>query len=89
MYKMVGQEIKSSKVHSFKRSAQVITMAKDKVKQQAGKLQVFDPQDLFNKLILLALVLTSGGGDGLPISLTKIINHGICTLSVPRQPIRD
>ena len=49
-------------------------MAKDKVKQQAGELQVFDPQDLFNRLISLALVLTSGGGDGLPISLTKIIS---------------
>ena len=31
--------------------------------------QVFDPHDLFNRLISLALVLTSGGGDGLPISL--------------------
>ena len=60
---------------SFKRSAQVITMAKDKVKQQAGKLQVFDPQNLFNRLISLALVLTSGGGDGLPISLTKIVGY--------------
>ena len=50
-------------------------MAKDKVKQQAGKLQVFDPQDLFNRLISLALVLTSGGGDGLPISLTKIMGY--------------
>ena len=60
---------------SFKRSAQVITMAKDKVKQQAGELQVFDPQDLFNRLISLALVLTSGGGDGLPISLTKIMGY--------------
>ena len=50
-------------------------MAKDKVKQQAGKLQVFDPQNLFNRLILLALVLTSGGGDGLPISLTKIMGY--------------
>ena len=60
---------------SFKRSAQFITMAKDKVKQQAGKLQVFDPQVLFNKLISLALVLTSGGGDGLPISLTKIMGY--------------
>ena len=46
-----------------------------KVKQQAGKLQVFDPQDLFNRLISLALVLTSGGGDGLPISLTKIMGY--------------
>ena len=50
-------------------------MAKDKVKQQAGKLQVFDPQDLFNRLISLALVLTAGGGDGLPISLTKIMGY--------------
>ena len=50
-------------------------MAKDKVKQQAGKLQVFDPQDLFNRLISLALVLTSEGGDGLPISLTKIMGY--------------
>ena len=50
-------------------------MAKDKVKQQAGELQVFDPQDLFNRLISLALVLTSGGGDGLPISLTKIMGY--------------
>ena len=50
-------------------------MAKDKVKQQAGKLQVFDPQNLFNRLISLALVLTSGGGDGLPISLTKIMGY--------------
>ena len=50
-------------------------MAKDKVKQQAGKLQVFDPQDLFNRLISLALVLTSGGGEGLPISLTKIMGY--------------
>ena len=46
-------------------------MAKDKVKQQAGKLQVFDPQDLFNRLISLA----PGGGDGLPISLTKIMGY--------------
>ena len=50
-------------------------MAKDKVKQQAGKLQVIDPQNLFNRLISLALVLTSGGGDGLPISLTKIMGY--------------
>ena len=50
-------------------------MAKDKVKQQAEKLQVFDPQDLFNRLISLALVLTSGGGDRLPISLTKIMGY--------------
>ena len=50
-------------------------MAKDKVKQQAGELQVFDPQNLFNRLISLALVLTSGGGDGLPISLTKIMGY--------------
>ena len=42
-------------------------MAKDKVKQQAGKLQVFDPQD--------RRPLTSGGGDGLPISLTKIMGY--------------
>ena len=46
-----------------------------KVKQQAGKLQVFDPQDLFNRLISLVPVLTSGGGDGLPISLTKIMGY--------------
>ena len=39
------------------------------------KLQVVDPQDLFNRLISLALVLTSGGGDGLPISLTKIMGY--------------
>ena len=58
---------------SFKRSAQVIT--KDKVKRQDEKLQVVDPQDLFNRLISLALVLTSGGGDGLPISLTKIMGY--------------
>ena len=37
--------------------------------------QVFDPHDLFNRLISLALVLTSGGGDGLPISLTKIMGY--------------
>ena len=40
MDKMVGQEIKSSN--------QVITMAKEKVKRQDRKLQVVDPQDLFN-----------------------------------------
>ena len=50
-------------------------MAENKVKQQAEKLQVFDPQDLFNRLISLALVLTSGGGDGLPTSLTKIMGY--------------
>ena len=50
-------------------------MAKDKVKWQDEKLQVVDPQDLFNRLISLALVLTSGGGDGLPISLTKIMGY--------------
>ena len=50
-------------------------MAMAKVKQQAGELQVFNPQDLFNRLISLALVLTSGGGDGLPISLTKIMGY--------------
>ena len=62
-------------------------MAKDKVKQQAGKLQVFDPQDLFNRPISLALVLTSGGGDGLPTSLTKIMGYE--DSQFPRQPIRD
>ena len=44
MYKMVGQEIKSSHSNALLKLLPW-AMAKDKVKQQAGKLQVFDPQD--------------------------------------------
>ena len=55
-------------------------MAKEKVKRQDRKLQVVDPQDLFNRLISLALVLTSGGGDGLPILLTKIMGYELSQL---------
>ena len=72
MYKMVGRR---SKVLIQTLCSSYYNGQGQKVKQQAGKLQVFDPQDLFNRLISLALVLTSGGGDGLPISLTKIMEY--------------
>ena len=68
MYKMLGQEIKSSHSNAL---LKLLPWPRTVQGQAASwkTAQVFDPHDLFNRLISLALVLTSGGGDGLPISL--------------------
>ena len=67
MYKTVGQEIKSS------HSNALLKLLPWPRTRSSSKLENY--RSSIPRPISLALVLTSGGGDGLPISLTKIMGY--------------